>query len=175
MNAETSITLYTRSFDTKDTKEMPLATARWLVDTLGLAQWRGWFEPFPALRPDGRAGRADFHPWRIDWPSPAETPELAEIRIGGYLPDGRIGGCHLVQDEDGTVRWFAFAETYFDGATATPKKVKKNAYPALQRRDGERRFFVDDPAWLKNTGHLDLVEYWQGERLLAWLVVDSRG
>ncbi len=159
MNAEPPITLYTRSGDMENT---PLAMAQWLVETLGLVKWRGWFEPFPALRSDGQAGRADFHPWRTDWPASAESPELAEIRIGGHLPDGQIGGCHLVQDEDGTVRWFAFAEADFDGAI--PEKVKKNAYPALQRRDGERRFFVDDPAWLKKPDALQLVEYWQGER-----------
>ncbi|MGZ8248713.1 MAG: hypothetical protein ACXWUF_11820, partial [Methylomagnum sp.] len=154
-----------------------LETACWLVKTVGLTEWRGWFEPFPGLRPDGRPGRADFSPWTNHWPDPAKTPELAEIRIGGYLPDNRLGGCHLVQDDDGAVRWFAFAERRFDGAVI--KQVEKiPAYRVLQRQDAERRFFSKGhvPDWLKKqekSGRLELVEYWRGDTLLAWLVVDA--
>lgn len=159
-----------------------LATACWLVDNLGLADWRGWFEPFPGLRPDGCAGRADFDPWTRHWPdNPAQVPELAEIRIGGHLPGGRLGGCHVIQDEDPNgepwVSWFAFAECQFDGATAQTGVEKAAPYRVLARRDGMRRFFAEGkaPRWLTKAGKLELVEYWRGERLLAWLVVEARG
>lgn len=157
-------------------KPAPLPLARKLADILGLGSWRGWFEPFPGLAPCRRRGRAPgFKPWTDDWPDPAKTPKLAEIRVGGYLADERfVGGFHIVQDEDGLVRWFAHAECCFDGAVAVPSR--RIAYRVLPRQDGTKRFFTEEdmPDWLDENTPLRLVEYWQSQRLLAWLVVEKK-
>lgn len=151
----------------------PLPLARKLAGLIGLANWRGWFEPFPGLAPGKRKGRAQgFDPWTDQWPDPAHTPELAEIRVGGYLSDGRMGGFHIVQDDDGAARWFAYAEACFEDAM--PVSVGCIEYSVLPRKDGAKRFFAEIPGWLQEHAQLELVEYWQSQRLLAWLVVDKK-
>lgn len=157
-----------------DEKTNLLETAQRLVNDIKLTEWWAWFEPFPGLRLDRKPGRAeDFEPWTKCWPDPAKTPPLAEIRLGGRLSEGQVGGCHLVQDEDGTVRWFAFSERSFNHATPIKSVQKLNPYSVLQRRDAKKRFFVDNPSWLKKNRDLEMIEYWAGERLLAWLVMEK--
>lgn len=168
------IKVYVRTSEA-DEKTNLLATAQSLVKDIKLTEWWAWFEPFPGLRPGGKPGRAeDFEPWTKCWPAdPAKTPPLAEIRLGGRWPGGQFGGCHLVRDEDGTVRWFAFSERGFSHATPIESVQKLNPYPVLQRRDAKKRFFVDTPSWLKKKRKLEMIEYWADERLLAWLVVEK--
>jgi hypothetical protein len=166
-------TLFIRCGNAQDLQ--PLPVARQLAQRIGLASWRGWFEPYPGLAPGYRQGRAHgFEPWTNRWPDLASPLELAEIRLGGYLSDGRAGGFHIVQDGDGPTRWFAYAETCFEDAKPVP--VERVRYPVLPRQDAQRRFFtdMDKPGWIQEQAKLQLLEYWQGQRLLAWLVVDKR-
>lgn len=157
-----------------DEQKNLLEIAESLVSDIEITEWWAWFEPFPGLRPDGKPGRTkDFEPWTKGWPDPAKTPPLAEIRLGGRWPGGQFGGFHLVRDEDGTVRWFAFSERGFNHATPIESVQKLNPYSVLQRRDAKKRFFVDTPSWLKKNRDLEMIEYWSGERLLAWLVMEK--
>jgi hypothetical protein len=156
-----------------------LSTTEQLVNTIGLQDWRGWFEPFPGPRADGRFGRdTAFIPWTTQLPDENNTPPLAEIRIGGYLQGNGYGGCHLVRDGEDRIRWFAFAEKPFqvDRKNSTESHTVRRSYPVLQRADAKIRFFMQqhEPDWLKNAKKLQLAEYWQDERLFAWLVVDVK-
>lgn len=152
----------------------PLDSARHWVGTLGLRQWRGWFEPFPGLGPQRRRGGAQgFQPWADDWPEISKMPELAEVRLGGRLTGGGYGSLHIVQDEDGPVRWFVFSEQEFAGSKRMDD-IEKIKYPVLPRKDAERRFFEKSPDWLDERVKLELVEYWQARQLLAWLVAEKR-
>lgn len=175
MPQEDPISLYTLAGLCQN--ESMSAAAGMLIQAIGLQNWRGWFEPFPGPRTDGRFGRdTAFHPWTAQLPESGCTPPLAEIRIAGYLSDrSRYGGCHLVQDDELGIRWFAVAETPFEvaGQKSVAHKTVRRCYPVLQRTDATARFFIEQPEWLGNT-QLQLAEYWRDERIYAWLVVDTK-
>ena len=122
-----------------------------------------WLEPAIQLNTDGSKGRLkEFVPF-AKGQLPEKLPTLEAAYLFG-LQHSLPMGLHCVASENGC-RWFAFQTWQTDEGKKV--ELQERCYSTFTRGDF-KRFFGNDPQWIKSLGKLKMIEYWNEQGLLTW-------
>jgi hypothetical protein len=122
-----------------------------------------WLEPAIQLNTDGSKGRLnEFVPF-AKGQLPEKLPTLEAAYLFG-LQHSLPMGLHCVASENGC-RWFAFQTVQTD--TGKKVELQEQCYSTFTRGDF-KRFFGNDPQWIKSLDKLKMIEYWDEQGLLTW-------